>query len=174
MKIKEAKTAYDLLEELKKDLRMQGVLFLEVGRILKQFRDEKLYTALGEGYDTWYGFLGSGELSLRTSTVQAYIQIYEVYIIRFQFQVEEIAQIPYDKLRLALPSITKTKTKEEAEEWLYKAKELSRSDILKERGLLTEGGKPIGWTKTIFIKPCETCGKWELPKDLEYCDCKHD
>jgi hypothetical protein len=171
-KVANSEIAYSLLEELRKDLRMQGALFLEIGRILKDFRDKKLYEPLS--YDTWTQFLGSDELSLKPSTVSAYIQIYEVYVLRFQFPQEELVLIPYDKLRIALPAITKTKTKEEAEDWLYKAKSLSRSDILKERGLMTEEGKPIGWSMQIHLKPCEVCSKWKLPDNIEYCDCKDE
>ena len=164
-----------MLQELKKDLRMQGVLFLEIGRILKEFRDRKLYKSLGDGgYDTWGQFLGSGELSLKSSTVYAYIEIYNLFILRFGFAVEELADIPYDKLRLALPSARKLKTKEEVEELVYKAKELSRSDLMKEFGQMTEEGKPIGWSKMVYLKPCEVCSKWKLPEDLQICDCKHE
>jgi len=165
--------AFDLLKELKDMLRTQSYLFLEIGRILKRFRDDKLYRDLGQGgYDTWTEFLGSGELSQKPSTVQAYIQVYETMILRLKYRMEEIAEIPYDKLRLALPEINKAKTKEEAEEWLGKARELSRSDILRERGLMTESGKPIGWSKTVHAVTCEYCGGWKLSEPLELCDCK--
>ena len=174
-KLKKAKVAFDLLQELKKDLRMQGILFLEIGRILKTFRDEKLYSVLGDGgYDTWTSFLGSGELSLKSSTVYAYIEIYELFVVRFGFVVEELAEIPYDKLRLSLPSARKLTTKAEVEELVLKAKELSRSDLLKEFGQMTEEGKPIGWVKSVKLVTCEVCGKWKVADEkLDFCDCKH-
>lgn len=173
-KMQNAKVAFDLLQELKKDLRIQGIMFFEIGRILKEFRDKKLYMSLGEGYDSWTMFLGSGELSLKQSTVYAYIEIFELFIQRFGFVVEELAEIPYDKLRLALPSARKMENKAQVEELVYKAKELSRSDLMKEFGQMTEEGKPIGWSKMVYLKPCDVCSKWKLPEDLQMCDCKHE
>jgi len=167
--------AFVLLQELKKDLRIQGVMFLEIGRILKEFKDKRLYRALGEGgYDSWSQFLGSGEISLKGSTVYAYIEIYELFIQKFGFAIEDLAEIPYDKLRMALPSARKLHTKEEVEDLVYKAKELSRSDLLKEFGQMTEEGKPIGWSKMVYLTPCEVCKGWKPPEGIIMCICKEE
>jgi hypothetical protein len=170
MEADKSTVAFDLLQEVKALFRSQAHLFLIIGGTLKKFRDEKLYKDLG--YETWVAFLSGGELSQKTSTIQAYIQIYEIFIVLFNVPMPILEEIPYDKLRLALPEVIKAKSREAVDEWISKARSLSRSDILKERGLMTESGKPIGWRKTVILESCDKCGKWKMPADLIICTCR--
>lgn len=152
--------AHHFFLELKNLIKEQSLLFLEIGRCLKIMRDEKMYKQLD--YDTWGGFLGSGELSLKTATVYAYIGIYEIFILKFELTPDELADIPWDKLWIALPAARKLDNREQLLDLIGKAKTLSRSDLALEinEGEVIESGKPQ--TKLIRLFPCDVCNKYKI------------
>ena len=156
--------AFSLVEELKFYIKSQNILFLEIGRVLKTMRDQEVYKTLG--HDTWTSFLASGELSIKPSTAYAYIEIFEVYVLQFKINKEDLADIPYDKLRIALPTARKMEGQEEITELVAKAKELSRSDLMKELGQMPEMGFSQG--KMVYIVQCSKCKKF-IKSDIEFC-----
>ena len=156
--------AFSLLEELKYYVRSQNVLFLEIGRVLKELRDSNAYESLG--HESWTAFLASGELAIKQSTAYAYIEIYEVYIERFKYNKEDLAEIPYDKLRMALPTARKMEKEKEVKDLVAKTRELSRRDLMIELGQKKENTP--NW-KTIYILQCPKCKRWIRPKELELC-----
>jgi hypothetical protein len=162
--------AFNYLQQIKKAIVAHNAMFFEIGKMLKTFRDQKLYEALG--YVRWMDFANSYELNVSSSTIEAYIQLYEVFIEKYQFKQDEISQIPYDKLRLIMPEINKCNDKEKVEEWVSKAKELSRSDILKLRGQMSDDGKFKN--KFVILKLCEHCDGYIIPEDLQICNCVVD
>jgi len=162
---KNSDVAHTLVEELKFYLKSQNILFLEIGRVLRTMRDEKVYQTLG--HESWTSFLASGELSIKPSTAYAYIEIYEVYVLQFKIKKEELSEIPYDKLRIALPTARKIEGQEEIIELVAKTKELSRSDLMKELGQMPEGDFPQ--TRMIYITQCTNCKNWIKPKELTIC-----
>jgi hypothetical protein len=155
--MKDAELSFQYFEEIKNLLRTHNALFFEIGKQLKIFRDNKYYEYLGDGgYDSWHSFLGSGELGIGRSTAHAYIQLYEVYIEQYGFTREEMAEIPYDKLRMVLPHVNATNSRQEVEEWVEKAKVLSRSDLMIESNIILPTEK---YTKVV---KCDNCGGWKV------------
>jgi hypothetical protein len=99
--------------------------FLELGRIFKEIRDNKLYRQLD--HQTFDSFLGCPEISFRRSTAYALIRVYEVFVEKLKVNQELLAQVGRAKLQTIIPVVEKN-----VEEWIYKAKELSRSDLQDE------------------------------------------
>jgi len=154
--------------QLKMLLRKQGLLYLDIGRLLKIIRDEGYCQYYG--YDTWMEFVRSGEITIPQSTIYAYISIYEMYVMKYGITLDELAEIPWDKLQQALPAVRRAEGKKEVDEWVAKAKLLSRSDLGIEVGEV----EPINRAKTTLVKAfrCDDCGKLRIDLDKkEICSC---
>ena len=148
--------------------KKQGELALEFGYVLKKIRDEKLFKYIGDGgFDNFYQFLSSPEISLNPNTALMYIRVYEFYIEKLKLPKEELIEIPVNRLN-QLKSGLEDKTKEEVLEWIEKAKVLGRRDFEKEM----EEAK-FKKEKDIEIKVCRKCGKKQIyykVNSLCYCD----
>lgn len=137
----------------------------ELGRLFKEMRDNKLY--LPHGYSTFEEYIGVPELGLKRSTVYSLIQKYELYVQKLDISINLLYQIGHAKLQIINPVV-----QNDPSEWIYRAKELSRSD-LKNEVRLAQGKPPLEIKKEIreiypfsfehykeFVinSPCCACG----------------
>jgi hypothetical protein len=115
---------HDKVIELKKDIERS---FIKMGGMLKLIRDNKLY--LEKGCVTFEEYIAIPELALNRSTVYAIINVFETFFEKDQksnqSDIEELVEIGYSKLA----RISQFKDSEDFEEWIYKAKTLSLSDL---------------------------------------------
>ncbi len=135
--------------------------FIELGGILKEIRDKKLYINLS--YDTFEGYLAQPELALNRSTVYAIINVYETFIEGKSGQpdITEIAEIGYTKLS----RISQFKSDPDFNEWIYKAKTLSLSDLGAEIREAKNPEKTEPKKSVIMEVTCPKCGfKFEVIK----------
>jgi len=100
--------------------------FMILASLLITNHDEKYYKVLG--YETWEEFLAIPEVSISRSFAYKIMQVYRVWVIKYGVSQENL---DIDNEKLFLASIQATE--ENYEEWLERARTLSRSDI---RGLL--------------------------------------
>lgn len=138
----------------------------EMGKLFKEMRDNKYYKY--HGYDTFEEYIGVPELGLKRSTVYSLIQKYELYVQQLDISINLLYQIGHAKLQIINPVV-----QNDPSEWIYRAKELSRSD-LKNEVRLAQGKPPLEIKKEIkdvyafsienylgFIKArsCIVCGE---------------
>ena len=97
--------------------------FLELGRLFKLVRDEKLYKL--RDHPSFLSFLA--DVGFRRTTVYSYIHVYELYILKLKIVPDFLITVPYRQLQMINPVVEKN-----PEEWIYKAKELSESDLITE------------------------------------------
>lgn len=98
--------AWELYNQLRNSIVTQAFLFIDIGKKLKDIRDDKLYKYLGEGgYSTFQHFLANPEIGLRPSTSYLYIRLYEYYIEQLQISREQLMEIPINRLMRLLPSL---------------------------------------------------------------------
>jgi hypothetical protein len=96
-----------------------------LGAALKIVRDQELYK---ESCETFLEYLGQPEISLARATVYKAIKCYEVFSDKYLAQV---TGVDMDKLAM-ITGMAKKCTPEEFEEWISKARLLSRSDLRDE------------------------------------------
>ena len=161
-----AKKAYEIDREVDKLVGHQQKVLLFLCKVLYQVRADEMYKALD--YDTFESYLASKKLNYKT--VLAYLNIYNVFVNEYKYSLEDLVDAPMSNLQMILPAV-RGKDKKEVEEWLQKARTLSRSDLNIERKeeQANENFKDKKPYPIIFR--CDVCGKWSLPKDLEVCKC---
>jgi integrase len=115
--------------------------------MLKINRDRRYYKTLG--YETFEEYLGTPEISLSRGYVYKLIKNYELWVQKYHVSLAKLHEIDSEKLYIA----GMIATKDNYEEWLEKAKTLSRSDI---RGLIK--GEDYEYKVT-----CPRCG-YEFPR----------
>jgi len=141
--------------ELKKDIERS---FIKMGGYLKLIRDGKLY--LEKGCVTFEEYIAIPELALNRSTVYAIINVFEVFFEKSnQSDIEELTEIGYSKLN----RISQFKDQPDFDEWIYKAKTLSLSDLgaeIKEtKGISENLSSTKSEDKMTMEITCPFCGK---------------
>jgi len=97
--------------------------FILLAKLLKENQDNKYYQLLD--YKTFESYIASPELSFERRTVYSLIAIYEKYVEQFGVQPVALLEADYSKLDRTLKIVDQNNY----EEWLEKAKTLSRSDL---------------------------------------------
>jgi hypothetical protein len=133
-KVEEYQRLHERVLVLKQEI---GRSFWEMGKVLKTIRDEELYKA-GD-YDTFEAYLGSPEVSIDRSTAYDWIGIFEDFSA-LNVGLSDIQDIEWSKLRKLRPVVRAHP--EQLQEWLTKARTLSRSDLAKELGVSRARAKP--------------------------------
>ena len=100
---------------------------LELGRLFKTVRDEKLYKLLGAS--TFTEYCGYPEISYARTTVYSFIGIYELYVLKLGYDPKWLCKIGHRSLQIVkLPM----KKGDDATEWMHKAYTLSEGDLINE------------------------------------------
>src|SRR5574343_998321 len=124
----DAQKAFDLEQQVKAVKSQVQGSYLELGRLLKEVRDNDYYKLLG--FDTVSEWLSSPDIAISRKWAASAIRVYELYILKLGKKPEEIQNIDYTKL-VSLSGLIE-KHPEEAEEWIDKASTLRRIDLQSE------------------------------------------
>ena len=144
---------------------ISNLSYLSIGQELKKIKEEKLYKYLGEGspeYETFENYLKSPEIKIELRKAYYLIQIYTVFVKKYKFKPEELSEIPWTGLRSILPVVEE----KNADEWVEKAKTLTRGHLEMEVKANKSGLKTLEdlnkhehtWEKITFWK-CNICGE---------------
>jgi hypothetical protein len=158
--------AFDLYKKTIFLLKEQRKLFLDLGCILAQIKNNALYKQMGDGgFDSWRSFLANPEINISPSTADVYIKVYEFYIEKLKLPRNEVLEIPLVRLNM-MKSKLENLNDEERGELLAKAKTLSYEDFKIE----TNNG--VETKKAFKIIKCEKCQKLIFKYDPDqFCDC---
>jgi hypothetical protein len=115
--------------------------------VLKNIRDKKLFLSLD--YNTFESYCELSEANISYSQAKKFILVYERWIDTYGHQIEEIADIPMEKLYIA----SSQANSDNQEEWLEKARTLPRDELRAETP-----GSP----QKYHMVTCPYCGK-EFP-----------
>jgi hypothetical protein len=107
--------------ELKKDIEFS---YLKLAEMLYNIQLEKLYEPQ---WSSWLEFCM--ELRLSKATVSKLMGIYQIFILKYGFEREEVTVVGWTLLAETLPHIKK---KSDAIKWLRNASSLSREHLKKE------------------------------------------
>ena len=152
--------AFEIVNKIQELINWQSISFLEIGKLLVQLREGKLYREYAS-HIRWMGDIAK-ELKISKSQLYNYERVYTM----FGKKLEKMKlQIPLLRLLKIIPLIKKG---ENADEWLRKAAELHYEDFLDEIQIW-KGGKSYldcSHEETETYQRCTKCQKWitkEMP-----------
>ena len=104
--VQKSNEAHDLVQALIHIQNQSRKLDVMRGKILWGLKANNLYKkAFGEGIDTWEEFLRSPEIALTVSEANRMMQLYEYFVIKYEFTVETLAEVPIKSLHHLLPRL---------------------------------------------------------------------
>lgn len=148
----EKELTFAAFQKLVQAKRFQDLTFIAIGKILKMFRDQKLYKNLD--FDNFSQFLASEELSFSREKAYVYIRVYEVFVERLQISEDELSKIGVVRLMFLAPVIRGIEDNDEAIKAIDEHKDLRYNDfVAKMKSATNKDGKP-----TVFFS--EEVNKW--------------
>lgn len=155
----------DNLKKIKFYDRNTNINALILGKLIAENIEYGYWQKLG--FESFTDFVGQSNFSFTKRTAYNYVDLWKMFC-KFAIDMDRFTEIPYSKL-LKLKDII---TEENLEEWLEKAKTLSRTDLeleVKETGCQISG-KPFIPMPKMYL--CVDCNKWVIdvsPEDI--CQC---
>lgn len=132
--------------------RSHDGLFLVIGKLLKDVRDEKLYEKLD--YENFGQFLASEELGFSREKAYMCIKTYEYYIEYLELDPERIGQMNISRLSMMVPVLRQIEDKSQVVKQIDEMNTLRHGDFVREvKNRTPRGGKP-----TVYFS--EELGKW--------------
>jgi hypothetical protein len=120
--------AFDVYQKLLFAKRSHEVLFLVIGRLLKEIRDAELYRKLD--YENFGDFLGSEEVSFSRESAYLYIRVFEYYIEHLELDEGRIQQINVSRLALMMPLLRRIEDKQEVLDKINELSTLRHKDFM--------------------------------------------
>jgi len=143
--------------------------YLMLGKLFREVRDLSLYKFLG--YDDFNDYIGSPEVAFSRSKVYGLIQIHDLYVERLRVSQRDLLEVGNAKLLMLAPILEKDSGNKD--EWIGKAKALSKSDLAIEikgqaagdpKGPLSSGQPPQP-PPSARPNACCVCGASEWEKN---------
>lgn len=134
--------------------RSHDGLFLVIGKLLKDVRDEELFKQLD--YENFTQFLSSEELGFSREKAYMCIKTYEYYIEYLELDPERIGKMNVSRLSMMVPMLKQIEDKTEAVKMIDDMNNLRHSDFVREvKNKTNQDGKP-----TVYFS--EELGKWYI------------
>ena len=124
-------------------------LFLVIGKLLKEVRDQKFYKHMD--YETFGQFLESEELSFSREKAYMCIKVYEYYIEYLELDPSSIDTLNISRLSMMVPLLKQISDKTEAVKRIEEMSSLRHGDFVREvREKSNRDGKPaIYWSEEL-------------------------
>lgn len=152
--LEKADRAFATWKALLSAKRSHDGLFLVIGKLLKDVRDEKLYLTLD--YDNFTQFLASEELGFSREKAYMCIKTYEYYIEYLELDPERIGGMNISRLSLMVPMLKQIEDKAEVVKQIEAFSNLRHGDFIRKVKIKTnKDGKP-----TVYFS--EELGKWYI------------
>jgi hypothetical protein len=126
--LSESDYAFDLHHKLLLAKRSQEFLFLAIGKILKEIRDNKIYQKLD--FDNFGDYLGSEEISYSRESAFMFIRVYTYYMEYLEMDEERVGNINISRLSLMMPILKKIEDKGQILEKIDELSSLRHKDFL--------------------------------------------
>ena len=127
--------------------RSHDGLFLVIGKLLKDVRDEKLYVELD--YENFSQFLASEELSFGREKAYQYIKTYEFYIEYLKLNENYVGKLNIGRLSMMVPVLKHIEDKSVILKKMDELSSLRHGDFVRKvRQTVKQSSKPsVYWSK---------------------------
>lgn len=121
--------------------KLQDFTFLALGKMLKTFRDRKLYKQLD--FENFGQYLASEELSFSREKAYMYIRIYEIFVERLQLSEDALSKLGVVRLRMLAPVVREIEDNEKAIQKVEEAQDIRYNDFVRQnKQQLNKDGNP--------------------------------
>jgi hypothetical protein len=146
--------AFQMWKVLLSAKRGHDGLFLVIGKLLRDFREEELFKQLD--YENFTQFLESEELGFSREKAYMCIKTYEYYIEVLELDPESVGKMNVSRLSMMVPVLKKIEDKTEAVKQIEQLNTLRHGDFVREvKSRTNTDGKPtVYWS--------EQMGKWYI------------
>lgn len=129
--------------------RNMEAMFLVMGKLLKDIRDDKLFEVLD--YENFSQFLNSEELSFSREKAYMVIRVYEYFIEHLGLPEEKVREMSVSRLSLMMPALKKIANKDEALAQIEEFNSLRHNDFVREvKNKSNKNGKPtVYWSEEL-------------------------
>lgn len=134
--------AFAIWQKLIQAKRGHQVLFLVIGKLLKEIKEQKIYLKLD--YESFEQFLGSEEICWSREAAFMFMRVYEYYIEKLKLPEEKVASITLTKLSMMIP-MTKGMDRDKAIEKIEELSALRHNDFMIRSKQEKDDDKPIVW-----------------------------
>ena len=129
---------FKLVEALKAILFLGHASFLKAGYFLSEIKSKKTYKTEDQSEDiTWEGFCEREDIPIPAKTPEgrrrvadALIRVYDIFIKKYSYQEQYLAEIGWTKLDMIATKALKGKSI--SDEWVEKARTLTARDLQAE------------------------------------------
>ena len=120
-------TAHELYVSLIAKVKVANYNLLSIGKTLKELKEGDKFMEATGSTDTWQHFVKSPEVSMTVGEANKLIDLYETFVDRLGYTIEQLSVVPMKNLKILLP-LTKNYP-ENFEELFEQAKVLSDKDL---------------------------------------------
>jgi len=152
----EAGGAFKRYEQLKKAYLGINIMYLEVGRQLKWFKEKDRYKFIEGAGSTWTEFVS--KIAIGRQHSYDLIALYEQFVERWQIPEDLLAQTDRRRLISTLPFVRQADNRDYVLEKVHQAKELSRSDLSVALKQEKYPDHKHDWEE-VFYWQCKICGE---------------
>lgn len=161
--------SFELNKKIQIARKLQDFTFLALGKMLKTFRDRKLYKQLD--FENFSQYLASEDLSFSREKAYVYIRIYEIFVERLHLNQDELSKLGVVRLMTLAPVIRGIEDDQQAIQKVEEAKALRYNDFIRQiKQETSKDGKPTmywseeaqKWIVNYYedITALVTLGKW--------------
>jgi hypothetical protein len=161
---------FELHEQLVKTIGFSKQSFLVIGKLLHELKKKDLYKeAIGAGMEKWDDYLSQPEIGMTRGEANRLEQIYNEFVVIYDFPEQEIAEVPLKSLHYILPIAKQGYVdREEIEEMLEEARTLTQKDF-RERMYERKNDTDERTYTYVVMKKCDQTGSlskvWGVSSD---------
>jgi hypothetical protein len=129
-------------------------LFLVIGKLLKDVRDQELFKELD--YENFSQFLASEELGFSREKAYMCIKTFEYYIEYLELDPENVGKMNVSRLSMMVPMLRQIEDKAEAVKQIEEMNNMRHNEFVREvKNRTNRDGKPVVYWS-------EELGKWYI------------
>jgi len=164
MNEEQGKKAFTIHSQIAENEKQRRQLSIENAELIHIMHAEKLYKSiLGDENAPWSAYLTQNELYLTASKVYMLDKIYGKFVKELGLDPNELADVPHSKLASLIGIVDK----DNVEEWLTKAKELTSQDFNDELRIAQgkESYLNCKHSNEKIYAICQSCGFRHAPNE---------
>jgi len=156
--LQKAEDAHQLFRALSETLKIGRMTGIVTGQMLWKLKANNAFKkAIGAGVDTWNDFLKLPEISLEVREANRSMELYETFVVKYGYAVEDLAEAKTKSLHYLLPHAKAGVIQEERiRELVEDAKHLTQNQF-KENLFDAKSGRNRTY-QFVLMRKCEETG----------------